>query len=762
MNELHINMIAKELNIQPSQVKAVAELLAEDATVPFISRYRKEATGSLDEVAVAAIRDRLEQLRELDKRREAIVKSLEERGLLTEELKQKISEAGALTVLEDIYLPFRPKRRTRATMAKEKGLEPLALKIYGQGEMDIEAEASAFIDAEKGVANIEEALAGARDIIAEWVSEDQKAREKMRELFWVKGIMRSKIIPGKEEEAIKYKDYYEWEEPVAKAPSHRVLAIRRGEGEGFLIMRITPPEDEALALVEGLFIKGSDPASEQVRTAVHDSYKRLLSSSMEGETRLAAKKRADEEAIRVFVENLRQLLLSPPLGGKNVLAIDPGFRTGCKVVCLDRQGKLLHNETIYPHFSEKGVSGAGSRIKELCGKFSIEAIAIGNGTAGREIEAFVRGLGLSSEIKIVMVNESGASIYSASGVAREEFPDYDVTVRGSVSIGRRLMDPLAELVKIDPKSIGVGQYQYDVDQTALKKSLDDVVVSCVNGVGVEVNTSSKQLLTYVSGLGPQLAKGIVEYRNEHGPFRSREELRKVPRLGPKAFEQAAGFLRIRDGENPLDGSAVHPESYHIVNAMARDIGCSVADLTKDGGLRAKIELSRYATDKVGMPTLNDILNELAKPGRDPREKFEAFGFAEGVAKIEDVKPGMKLPGIVTNITAFGAFVDIGVHQDGLVHISELSDRFVKNPAEVIKVHQKVNVTVLGVDLQRKRISLSMKSGQAEDRNNEREKEVQKPGSAEVKKAGAKHDRDKKPSRYAGNPFYEAFRKKREG
>ncbi|MBI5057304.1 MAG: RNA-binding transcriptional accessory protein [Nitrospirae bacterium] len=773
MNELHISIIAKELNIKPSQVKATAGLLDEGSTVPFISRYRKEATGSLDEVAVAAIRDRLEQLRELDKRREAIVKSLEERGLLTDELKVKIEGAESLTVLEDIYLPFRPKRRTRATVAKEKGLEPLALMIFEQGEIIPETEAAAFIDAEKGVATVEEALAGARDIIAEWVSEDQRAREKMRELFSVKGVMRSKVITGKEEEGIKYKDYYEWEEPVSKAPSHRILAIRRGESEGFLIMRITPPEDEALVLLEELFLKGNNPASEQVKAAVHDSFKRLLSSSMEAETRLAAKKRADVEAIRVFVENLRQLLLAPPLGGKNILAIDPGFRTGCKVVCLDRQGKLLHNDVINPHFSEKGVSESAENIRDLCKRFSIEAIAIGNGTAGRETETFIRGLALPAEIIIVMVNESGASIYSASDVAREEFPDYDVTVRGSVSIGRRLIDPLAELVKIDAKSIGVGQYQHDVDQTALKKSLDDVVVSCVNGVGVEVNTASKQLLTYVSGLGPQLAKGIVDFRNEHGPFKSREELRSVPRLGPKAFEQAAGFLRIRDGENPLDRSAVHPETYHIVDAMAKDIGCSLDGLMKDEGLRKKIDLSRYVTDTVGMPTLSDIMAELAKPGRDPREQFEVFGFAEGVAKIEDVKPGMKLPGIVTNITAFGAFVDIGVHQDGLVHISELSDRFVRNPSDVVKVHQKVTVTVLEVDLQRKRTALSMKSGQKEEQKHksaevQKSAEDRKTESAKERKHVSEKDRKhgaagkkERPSPYAGNPFYEAFKKKRD-
>ncbi len=712
MNELHVQIIAKELAIKPSQVKSTAALLDAGASVPFIARYRKEATESLDEVSIAAIRDRVERLIELNKRRDAIVKSLEERDLLTEELKEKIQGAESITLLEDIYLPFRPKRRTRATMAREKGLEPLAIKLYEQGEIDPEAETAAFINTENGVASSDEALAGARDIIAEWVSEDQRARERMRELYSAKAVMRSRVITGKEEEGIKYKDYYDWEEPVAKAPSHRILAIRRGENEGFLILRIVPPENEALSLLESLFAKGSGPASEQIRVAVQDSYKRLLSPSMEGEIRLAVKKRADEEAIHVFVENLRQLLLSPPLGRKNVLAIDPGFRTGCKVVCLDRQGKLLHNDMIFPHFSDQGASEAAVKIKDLCDRFGIESIAIGNGTAGRETESFIRGLGLPGEIIVVMVNERGASIYSASEAAREEFPEYDLTVRGSVSIGRRLMDPLAELVKIDPKSIGVGQYQHDVNQTALKKSLDDVVISCVNGVGVEVNTASSQLLTYVSGLGPQLAKSIVAYRDEYGPFRSRKVLKKVPRLGPKAFEQAAGFLRIQNGENILDGSAVHPESYYIVDAMARDSGCTVVDLMKEEGPRKNIDLTNYITDKVGLPTLKDIMDELAKPGRDPRKKFESFAFVEGIEKIDDVKPGMKLPGIVTNITAFGAFVDIGVHQDGLVHISQLSDRFVKNPGDVVKVYQKVIVTVLEVDLQRKRISLSMKIGHA--------------------------------------------------
>jgi uncharacterized protein len=750
MNEAHIPKIAQELSLTQKQVQATADLLNEGATVPFIARYRKEATGSLDEVAITAVRDRLNQLMELDKRREAILKSLEERGQLTDALKEKILSAETMVVLEDIYLPFRPKRRTRATIAKEKGLEPLARLLFAQEDIDPMAEAAAFVDPEKGVDSAEDALAGACDIIAEWVNEDQTARARMRDFYSSKAVFKSKVIPEKASEGIKYRDYFDWEEPVSTAPSHRILAMRRGEKEGFLTLRVIPPEEEALEILDGLFVKGEGPASRQVRSAVHDSYKRLLSSSMETEIRLATKKRADEEAIRVFVENLRQLLLAPPLGQKNVLAIDPGFRTGCKVVCLDRQGKLLHTETIYPRQSEKASAEAGSKIREMCERFGIEAIAVGNGTAGRETETFIRSLDLPKSIQVVMVNESGASVYSASEAAREEFPDQDVTVRGAVSIGRRLMDPLAELVKIDPKSIGVGQYQHDVDQGALKNSLDDVVVSSVNRVGVEVNTASKQLLTYISGLGPQLAKGIVEYRNAYGPFPSREGLKQVPRLGPKAFEQAAGFLRIRDGENPLDRSAVHPESYPIVDAMARDLGCSVLDLMREEKLRERIDLEQYITDKVGLPTLNDILSELSKPGRDPREEFEAFRFAEGVEKIEDVKPGMKLPGIVTNLTAFGVFVDIGVHQDGLVHISELSNRFVKNPAEVVKVHQKVLVTVLDVDLERRRISLSMKDKPLKPR------EV--PKAAERKREERRGEkRQKQKSTFTNNPFDAAFK-----
>jgi len=752
MNDTHILKISHELNLTPKQVQATSDLLNEGGTVPFIARYRKEVTGSLDEVAITAVRDRIKQLMELDDRREAILKSLEERGQLTDELKEKILAVESMAALEDIYLPYRPKRRTRATVAREKGLEPLAQRLFAQEEMDPLTEAAAFVNPETGVDSPEDALAGARDIIAEWVSEDETARARMRDFYSSKAVFRSKVIPEKEAEGIKYKDYFEWEEPVNTAPSHRVLAMRRGENEEFLTLRVLPPEEEAMEILDYLFVKGDGPASEQVRMAVHDSYKRLLGPSMETEVRLASKKHADEEAIRVFAENLRQLLLAPPLGQKNVLAIDPGFRTGCKVVCLDRQGKLLHTGTIYPLQSEKSASDARDRIFEMCGQFQVEAIAIGNGTAGRETEAFIRGLNLPKSILIIMVNESGASVYSASEAAREEFPDQDVTVRGSVSIGRRLMDPLAELVKIDPKSIGVGQYQHDVDQGALKNSLDDVVMSCVNRVGVEVNTASKQLLTYVSGLGPQLAKGILEYRNERGPFRSREGLRKVPRLGPKAFEQAAGFLRIRDGENPLDRSAVHPESYPVVDTMAGDLGCSVLDMMRDENLRKRIDLKKYVSEKVGLPTLNDILSELSKPGRDPREQFETFQFAEGVEKIEDVKIGMKLPGIVTNITAFGVFVDIGVHQDGLVHISELSNRFVKDPGEVVKVHQKVLVRVLEVDLGRKRISLSMKESLPRP-----DKAPRVEGRKREEKKQEK--REKQKSTFTNNPFATAFGKK---
>ncbi|MDO8756710.1 MAG: Tex family protein, partial [Elusimicrobiota bacterium] len=684
---------------------------------PFIARYRKELTGNMDEVAIAAVRDRLGQLKELDARKEAIVKSLDERKLLTPELAAKVVGATTLAILEDIYLPYRPKKRTRAMIAKERGLEPLADKIFAQGPELPEELAKTFIDAEKGVKDAAEALAGARDIIAERVAEDAPARARLREVFFSKGEFHSKVISGKEAEGAKFSDYFDWREPAVKSPSHRVLAMRRGESEGFLYMRVEVCEDDTIPMLQGLFAKGTGPCASQVRLAVEDAYRRLMSFSMETEVRLDTKKTADREAINVFARNLREILMSSPLGQKRLLALDPGFRTGCKLVCLDEQGKLLHHDVVMPHTGEGGRLDAALKIKKLCALHKTEVIAIGNGTAGRETEQFVRELALPG-VTVVMVNESGASVYSASDAAREEFPNEDITVRGAVSIGRRLMDPLAELVKIDPKSIGVGQYQHDVDQFGLKRSLDDTVVSCVNSVGVEVNSASKELLSYVSGLGPVLAKNIVDYRNANGAFSSRDALKKVPRLGPKAFEQSAGFLRIRDGGNPLDASAVHPERYEIVERMAKDLGTTVAELIKSASLRAKIEIKKYATPEVGEPTLRDILAELAKPGRDPRQGFEAFAFG-AVSKLEDVKPGMKLPGIVTNVAAFGAFVDIGVHQDGLVHVSECSDNFVKQPSDVLKVQQRVHVTVLEVDLARKRIALSLKSkpviGAREDR-----------------------------------------------
>ena len=709
MNEVHIQKIAAELQVQPRQVLSTAKLFAEGATVPFIARYRKEATGSLDEVAITTIRERMLSLAELDQRRDAILKSLAERNLLTDELKAAVQQAENLTALEDVFQPYRPKRRTRAIIAREQGLEPLADILFLQQSTALpDAEAARFVQADKGVADTAAALAGARDILAERFSDDATARAQLRDLFWREGVVKSKVMSDRQEAAAKFKYYFDWHEPVARIPSHRLLAIRRGETEGFLMLRMAVPEESALLILEPLFVTGTGPAAEQVRLAVQDGYKRLLGSAMEVELRLETKKRADAEAIRVFAENLRELLLTSPLGRKSVLAIDPGFRTGCKVVCLDQQGKLLHNDVIYPTAaSSTEVREAAEAVLSMVKKYQIEAIAIGNGTASRETETFVKMLKLA--IPVVMVNESGASIYSASEVAREEFPNHDVTVRGAVSIGRRLMDPLAELVKLDPKSIGVGQYQHDVDQPALKRSLDDVVISCVNVVGVEVNSASKQLLAYVSGLGPALAANIVNYRNEHGPFKSRAELKRVPRLGEKAFEQAAGFLRIRDGEQPLDASAVHPESYDLVARMAKDLNCSVNDLMRDARLRQTIQLPKYVTETVGLPTLNDILGELAKPGRDPRQKFEVFAFQNGVEKLEDLKPGMKLPGIVTNVTAFGAFVDIGVHQDGLIHVSQLADRFVKDPSEVVKVAQRVTVTVTEVDLPRKRIALSMKA-----------------------------------------------------
>ncbi|MDB6095375.1 MAG: rpsA 1 [Verrucomicrobia bacterium] len=719
-NPDHVLLLAAELKIKIFQVAATAKLFAEGATVPFIARYRKEVTGELDEVQVLAIRDRLEQMQALDERRAGILASLKERNLLSPALEKSIAAATTLTELEDIYLPFRPKKRTRATIAKEKGLEPLADLLLAQDPAtDPTVSAGSYVgnayvadDGKNLPAKIEsadEALSGARDIIAERVSDDKNARARLRACYQRDAVISSKVLTGKDAsvEASKFKDYFAWSEPLAKSPSHRILAMRRGEKEGFLMMRVTlPDEATAPAEIEPMFVKGSTPVAAQVRLAVQDSCKRLLSPAMETEMRLESKKRADEGAIKVFSDNLRELLLAAPLGQKAVMAIDPGIRTGCKTVLLDRQGKLLHNDVVFPDRQE---AEAKEKLTGFVKFFAVEAIAIGNGTAGRETESFVRDLGLPPTIPIVMVNESGASIYSASDVAREEFPDHDLTVRGAVSIGRRLMDPLAELVKLDPKSIGVGQYQHDVDQGALRRSLDDTVISSVNGVGVELNTASKQLLGYVSGLSATTAAAIVAHRNEHGAFKSRAELRDVPRLGPKAFEQAAGFLRIRDSVHPLDASAVHPERYAMVEKMAADLGATVPDLMRDATLRAKVKLEHYATADVGLPTLTDIIAELAKPGRDPRQKFEAFSFSAGVRKPEDLKPGMKLPGIVTNVTAFGAFVDVGVHQDGLVHVSQLADSFVKDPAAVVKPGQKVMVTVTEIDLPRNRIALSMRS-----------------------------------------------------
>jgi protein Tex len=710
MNTNYSFLISEELKVKPQQVNDTIALLDEGATVPFISRYRKEVTGSLDEVQVATIRDRIQQLRDLDKRKEAILKSIEEQGKLSPDLEEKIKAAKSMSILEDLYLPYKPKRRTKAMIAREKGLEPLAEKIFTQTSFDIHLEAESFINEEKEVYTVEDALQGARDIMAEWINENADLRKKLRLMFINQGQFISKVIPGKEQEAIKYKDYFDWTEPIKSAPSHRVLAMRRGEKEMFLMLDSCPEEMDAIALIEKNILNGNQNlAVEQIQIAIKDAYKRLLKPSMETEVRMYSKKKADEEAIKVFAENLRQLLLASPLGERSVMALDPGFRTGCKLVVLGPQGQLLTYQTIFPNEPQKKTTESASVISKLVAEYKVEAIAIGNGTASRETEAFVKSIGLPNEVIVTMVNESGASIYSASDVAREEFPDLDLTVRGAVSIGRRLMDPLAELVKIDAKSIGVGQYQHDVDQVALNQSLDDTVMSCVNGVGVEINTASRQLLTYVSGLGPVLATNIVNYRNSNGPFKSREEIKKVPRLGDKAFEQAAGFLRISKPIHPLDASAVHPERYPIVEKMAKDLDTDVGQLLSSDELRAQINLKNYVSETVGMPTLTDILEELSKPGRDPRESFELFSFQDGITHMEDLKVGMKLPGLITNITKFGAFVDIGVHQDGLVHLSHLSDKFVTDPAQVVSVNQKVEVTVMEVDIPRKRISLSMKS-----------------------------------------------------
>lgn len=709
MQNPFIDQIAEELSLTAAQVTATAALIAEGGTVPFIARYRKEQTGELDEVQITSIRDRLQQLADLASRRESIKSSLKERSLLTDELEKKIDEAKTLSKLEDIYLPFRPKRRTKAMIARERGLEPLATHIFeNQSLTDTAEQALSYVDAEKEVADANAALEGARHIISEWISDDADVRESLRKLFWEQGTLASEAFPGKETEGAKYSDYFDWKEPIKNAPSHRILAIRRGEKEGFLFHRILPEEESSIAIIEKQFLDGRGPAADEVKKAIADAYKRLLCPSMETDVRLQAKKKADTAAIQVFADNARELLLASPLGQKRTMAVDPGFRTGCKTVILDAQGKLLFNHVLFCTGGAGQVERAAIEAKALVERYDIEAIAIGNGTAGRETEAFFRGLKLSSKITIVSVNESGASIYSASEAAREEFPNEDLTVRGAVSIGRRLMDPLAELVKLDPKSIGVGQYQHDVDQYALKRILDDTVVSSVNKVGVEVNTASKQLLSYVSGLNESIASNIVAHRQENGPFKSRKEFNEVSRLGPKAFEQCAGFLRIRDAEHPLDQSGVHPERYSLVEHMAATVGCKVEDLTKDSGSRAKINLKDYVSDEVGLPTLKDIMEELAKPGRDPRKQFEAFAFVEGVEKPSDLTLGMKLPGIVTNVTAFGAFVDVGVHQDGLVHISQLADKFVDDPNKVVKVGDKVQVTVTEIDLQRNRIALSMK------------------------------------------------------
>ena len=711
MDQKYIQQIANELGVRDFQVLNTINLLQEGATVPFIARYRKEMTGSLDEVQIAAIRERYEKIVELEKRREAIIASVKEQEKLTPELEKQLLSAASMSELEDIYLPYKPKRRTRASIAREKGLEPLAKIIMSQQEADPLRRAKQFINPAKDVKTEEEVLAGARDIISEWINESQQSRQRMRSHFERSGEIYARPVRGKELEGIKYETYYDWTEPLMKAPSHRLLAMFRGENEGFLKVSIEPDEEQAIESLNRIFVKSSNESSRLVAEAVKDAYKRLLQPSIETEYRQMAKEKADAEAIRVFAENLRQLLMMPPLGQKTVLAIDPGFRSGCKVVILDRQGRLLHNETIYPHPPQSEVKQSVSKIQNLVKAYKVEAIAIGNGTAGRETENLVRRIPFDTDLIALMVNESGASVYSASAVAREEFPEYDVTVRGSVSIGRRLMDPLSELVKIDPKSIGVGQYQHDVNQTMLQKSLEAVVESCVNKVGVELNTASKQLLTYVSGVGPVLAGKIVEYRDKNGMFKTREQLKKVPRLGDKVFEQAAGFLRIRESENPLDASAVHPESYPIVMQMAKKAGCSVTDLISNEELRKKIRLEEFITDKVGMPTLTDIMEELSKPGRDPRQKFELFEFDKNVNSMDDLRPGMILDGLVTNITAFGAFVDIGVHQDGLIHVSQLADKYVKDPNTIVKLNQKVRVKVLEVDKERKRIQLSMKNVQ---------------------------------------------------
>ncbi len=712
MNKIK-ELISSQCGISLRQVTNTIELFDEGCTIPFISRYRKERTGGLDEVEIGKINDEYEKLKDLSKRKESILSTIESQGVLTDELKEQIENCWDSTDLEDIYLPYKPKRRTRAQIAKEKGLEPLADFILLQRSNEVERYAEEYINPEKNVSNVNEAINGAMDIIAERVSEDVRSRNIVRNNFNYDAVISSKVIKGKEEEGQKYRDYFDFSEKLSRCASHRILAIRRGEHEGFLRVNISGDDSLCMERLNRLWVHGRGESSEYVSKAVEDSFKRLLKPSIETEFAHSSKEEADASAIQIFAKNLEQLLMSAPLGQKRVLAIDPGFRTGCKTVCLDSEGNLLHNETIYPH--TPGHTGsmtnrqlAGNKIWTLTKQYKTEAISIGNGTASRETESFIKSLNLPKSIEIYVVSEDGASIYSASKVARDEFPDYDVTVRGAVSIGRRLMDPLAELVKIDPSSLGVGQYQKDVDQRALKKNLDQIVVSCVNRVGVNLNTASKHLLTYISGLGPQLAQNIVDYRAEHGAFKNRRELLNVSRMGNKAFEQCAGFLRIREGDNPLDNSGVHPESYHIVEKMANDVGCKVVDLMKESNLRSQVKLEQYVNETIGIPTLTDIMEELSKPGRDPRQKLKSFSFNESVKTLEDIQEGMILPGIVTNITNFGCFVDVGVHTHGLVHISHLADRYVSDPTEVVSLHQHVNVKVLNVDIVRGRLSLSIK------------------------------------------------------
>jgi uncharacterized protein len=700
-----VSLLTDSLQISAKQIINTIQLLEDGATIPFISRYRKEMTGELDEVQIGAIKDQYDKLLEIEKRKETILKTIEEQEKLTPEIRNRIEACWNATELEDIYLPYKPKRRTRAEIARENGLEPLARMIMKQNADNLDYLAKPYV--KDKIKTIDDALNGASDIIAEWINESEKARNVIRRIFTYEAIISSKIIKGKEEEAQKYRDYFDMSEKLSKCSSHRLLAMRRGESEGFLKVNISPDEDKCVDKLADIFVRSDNASGDLVYSAVKDAYKRLLKPSIENEYAAESKLKADTEAIRVFAENLRQLLLAPPLGEKRVLGIDPGFRTGCKVVCLDAQGNLLHNETIYPHPPQSDYAKASRSIQKLVEAYNIQAIAIGNGTAGRETEHFIQNIRYDRNVQVFVVSENGASIYSASKIAREEFPDYDVTVRGAVSIGRRLMDPLAELVKIDPKSIGVGQYQHDVDQNMLKKSLDQTVENAVNRVGVNLNTASKHLLTYISGLGPQLAQNIVDYRAENGAFTNRRQLLKVPKMGNKTFEQCAGFLRIPDGENPLDNSAVHPESYRIVEKMAKDLKTDIDKLIRNKELIQKIELKSYVTEDVGLPTLTDILLELEKPGRDPRSSAKVFEFDPNIKKIEDLNSGMELPGIVTNITNFGAFVDIGIKENGLVHISQMADKYISNPAEVVSLHQHVKVRVLEVDIVRKRVQLKL-------------------------------------------------------